>query len=311
MIREYDDAVKDKTYRRTPIGQEAARYLRSLRWSETSPHTIESYEHTYARLALDHDDYTGLADFCTPVGKQYLELFLERHWADASANTKRQRTSALRSLFAWAVDDDVAVIPWNPAAKLKLPRARTRIDRLAYPPATLHRLVTAQPSLRDQCALQLLCRLGLRKNELRLVRVGDIDLHRAVLIVHGKGGNDALLPLALRSLRDDLYLHIQSETRNDDEFLLYPRGYRTRPMNPATVHRWFKRCLDVAGLPGRVKVHEMRHSAADNLRRARGDVTLAQLLLRHENLATTQEYLHPTSRELADALEKTDEEWRP
>lgn len=34
IIRDYECAVKDKSYRRTPVGQEAARYLRALRWGE-------------------------------------------------------------------------------------------------------------------------------------------------------------------------------------------------------------------------------------------------------------------------------------
>lgn len=306
MMRDYELAVKDKTYRRTPIGQECARYLRRLRWADGHA-TADSYELTYSRLALDHDDYNGLADFCTPLGKQYLEAFLERHWADAAANTKRQRTSAVRSLFAWAADEQI--IPWNPAAKLKLPKQRNLIERHAYPVTFLQRLVSAQPSLRDQCALQLLCRLGLRKNELRLVRVGEIDLHRNLLIVHGKGGKDALMPLGPRTLRDDLYMHIQAEQRGDNEYLLYPRSHRHRPMDPASVHRWFKRCLERAELPSRAMMHEMRHSAADAVRRVRGDVTMAQLLLRHESLETTQDYLHPTSAELAETLEALDEGW--
>ena len=37
----------------------------------------------------------------------------------------------------------------------------------------------AQPTLRDQIGVQLLGRLALRKNELRLLKVGDFDLARA------------------------------------------------------------------------------------------------------------------------------------
>lgn len=306
MIRAADALMRDKSYRNSPVGHECARYLRRLRWSGNPETTRDSYETTYAHLALDHADYEGLAGFCNPTGTAYLERFLERHWADASQNTKRQRTSALRSLFAWAADD--GLIPWNPAAKLKLPR-RTRGQRHAYPAVFLYKLVSAQPALRDQCALQLLCRLGIRKNELRVLRVGEIDLHRNLITLHRKGGKVEVLPLGPPSMREDLYLYLQAEGRQDNEYLLYPRGHRQRPMDQASVHRWFKRCLERAGLPTGVQMHEMRHSAADAVRLVKGDVTMAQLLLSHENLATTQDYLHPTSRELADTLAMLDEEW--
>ena len=49
-------------------------------------------------------------------------------------------------------------------------------------------------------------------------------------------------------------------------------------------------------------MHELRHSAADNLWRQTGNMMLAQQLLRHESPATTAGYLHPTRDDLADAL---------
>jgi integrase/recombinase XerD len=73
-------------------------------------------------------------------------------------------------------------------------------------------------------------------------------------------------------------------------------------MDQGSVHRWFKRCLERAGLPATIKMHELRHSAADNVYRQTGNVMLAKQLLRHESVATTQAYLHPTRDDLADAL---------
>jgi site-specific recombinase XerD len=73
-------------------------------------------------------------------------------------------------------------------------------------------------------------------------------------------------------------------------------------MDPASVHRWLKTCLDRAGLPATIKTHELRHSAADHLWRATGNLMLAQQLLRHESVATTQAYLHPTRDDLAQGL---------
>src|SRR4030095_676657 len=46
-------AMRDKSYRASPIGQEVGRYLRALRWSTRSDNTIENYELVLARLAVD------------------------------------------------------------------------------------------------------------------------------------------------------------------------------------------------------------------------------------------------------------------
>ena len=95
--------------------------------------------------------------------------------------------------------------------------------------------------------------------------------------------------------------------RDANEYLMHPRHDRMRPMDPATVHRWFKACLRRAGLPEAMKVHELRHSAADNLWRRTGNLTMAQQLLRHESPATTAGYLHPTREDLEAALQSLDD----
>lgn len=71
--------------------------------------------------------------------------------------------------------------------------------------------------------------------------------------------------------------------------------------------RWFKLCVERAGLSSSIKMHELRHSAADNLWRQTGNLLLAQQLLRHESVATTQLYLHPNRDDLEAALRLIEE----
>jgi integrase len=51
-----------------------------------------------------------------------------------------------------------------------------------------------------------------------------------------------------------------------------------------------------------MKMHELRHSAADALFRATGNIVMAQQLPRHGSPATTAAYLHPKRDDLAEAL---------
>jgi site-specific recombinase XerD len=108
------------------------------------------------------------------------------------------------------------------------------------------------------------------------------------------------MPIAFEDLKTDLELHLIG--RHPNEYLFHPKADASRPMDPASLHRWFKRCLERAGLPTTIKIHQLRHSAADNLWRESGNLMLASQLLRHESVATTQMYLHPTREDLEDAL---------
>jgi site-specific recombinase XerC len=300
------DAVRDKAYRACPVGGEVGRFMRQLRYASESKATYETYEQVLAWLALEHSDFAGLERFAAPDGSELIREFLDRRWGESAPATKQNRLSIVRSFFRWAAEE--GRITANPTIGIRGPRVRS-IERSAYPRETIQRLVGSQGSLRDQCALQLLARMGLRKNELRLLQLKHVDLTRNLLTVQGKGGKVAVLPLGFADLREDLYLHLQ-ERDSLDEFLIYPKEARRRPMDAASLHRWFKRCLDCAGLPNSIKLHELRHSAADELWRTTGNIVLAQQLLRHESVGTTQAYLHPTREDLAAGLRLVDEAWR-
>ncbi len=287
------DLVKDKAYRGTPIGGEVGRFLRQLRWSDSSENTLLSYETTLARLAYDFAD-RELQGLTT----EDLRDFLDEHWGESAPATRRQRLAAVKSFFRWAVDE--RGVGESPIERVKPPRGKS-VERQAYAPDVIDQLRDAQPSLRDQIGVQLLGRLGLRRNELRLVTIGDFELGRGTVRVHGKGGKIAVMPLGFRALKRDLELYLVG--RSESEYLVYPKRDVARPMSPAGIHYWFKRCLERAGLPATMKLHEMRHSAADNLWRESGNLTLAQKLLRHSSPATTAGYLHPLLEDLSDALE--------
>lgn len=306
MLRALMARARSGEWRNTPVGGEVLRFMRAFRFRSPSERSHQAYEGVLREFAFWFSD-VDLEWFAQDGGTEQIREFLDEKWGRAAPATKQQRVAIIRSFFQWAFDE--RRITLNPTVKVKAPPLPKGTDRHAYDLTVLHGLVAAQDSLRDQCALQLLCRMALRKDELRQLRIRDIDLVRNYVLVHGKGAKNELLPLR-GSLRDDLYLHIQGERRQGREYLLYARERRERPMDPTSIHRWFKRCVENAGLTATVKMHELRHSAADALRREHGDVTMAQMLLRHEHLSTTEAYLHPTKAELGAALDAMDAVWQ-
>lgn len=302
MMRLIQVALRDREWEGCPVGREVSHFMRAFRWRSESEHSHRAYESVLGLFALRHSDWLSLEDFCSAMGVEYIREFLDSEWGGAAASTKARQVGILHSFFRWAVDE--RRIPWDPSATIRAPRVSRQAKRPAYDLTVLHRLVTSQDSDRDASALELVCRLGLRRCEIQRVQVGEIDLIRGYVFVHGKGSRDELLPLPASMLSETgaFYLHVRE--REPSEYLLYGRNRRFQPLSLAGVHNWFKRCLAKADLPKSMTLHEMRHSVADALRRSpRGDVALAQQLLRHSSLATTEAYLHPTKRDLADALE--------
>ena len=286
-------AMKDKAYRTSFVGGEVGRFMRAFRWADRTQNSLDTYEIVLSRLSLDFAHYTDINQFST----EDVRDFLDEHWGESAPATRRNRLAIVKSFFRFCVEE--RGLAANPADRIKPPK-KANVERQAYSPDVIEQLRAAQPTMREQIAVQLLGLLGLRKNELRLLRVKDFDLGKGTFIIHGKGQKVVVADIAIASLKDDLNLELL--TREPDEYLLYPRQRTTDPMDPASLHRWFKKALKRAGLSESIKIHELRHSAADNLYRDTGNVILAQQLLRHESVATTQDYLHPAREDLADAL---------
>jgi integrase len=299
--------MRNKAYRASPVGETVGRYLNEIGFAGHAKNTIDTYEQVLAWLAIAHDDLPGVDGFCRPGGTELLTEFLFGNWGSAAETTRAHRWTVLNVFFKWCIDKEL--VPFNPVAKIKRPKSpKARTERQAYQQGMVDRLISSQALLRDRCALGLF-RLGIRKNDLRMLQLRDVDPDNDVIhLNHAKGGKRHKLPIVFDQLTFDLAAHLAErmleagENDSGGEYLLYPKRDRSRPMDPSAVHRWFKDCLQAAGLPASIQMHELRHTAADDIWRKTGNIVLAQKLLRHESPATTAAYLHPTQDDLRAGL---------
>lgn len=206
----------------------------------------------------------------------------------------------------------------NPCARIRRPRKRG-VERHAHDPERVKAIISAQPDLRDRVAIALMARLGLRKNELRLLRWRDVDLLAGELRVHAKGGKRPTIPVVYEDVLTDLAsLSVEAAP---EQYLLYPVKVgnlpgqddvieqRDRPMQPSTMHRWWKRCLRQAG-SGDFPMHELRHTAGTEFMRATGNLELTRMFMRHASISTTSEaYLHLDRGDLIEAMQLAGARW--
>ncbi len=309
MMRE---ALRDRSYRSTPLGLEVARYHRWKKneWGATTE-TLRDYEAILAKLALDHADLE-LNDFSPPVGTERLREFIDNRWGDRTPRTRAKVISVLRDFFAWAVRE--GKLAGNPATPIFRPRKR-EVARGTFTPADAAKLIAAQPRLRDRVALLLLLRLGLRKSELAKVQFKHYDGRN--LTVFGKGGKVRYLPVVDTELRLALERHILDRAPDPDEHLLYPEKVgpefyggplgtiwedRRKGLSSTAMHRWWAACLKRAGLAHR-PMHEARHTAITEFLRQTGNLKLAQMLAGHADIGTTANiYAHLDTSDLETAL---------
>lgn len=308
-------AVKDKSYRSTPLGQLVGRYLRWFRneYGATES-TIRDYEAILARMSLLLADRQPL-EVTTEDLREVIDTWSMRH-----ARTRAKVTSVIRAFWSWAEEESHA--PFSPAAKIRRPRAPRKMAPL-LPAHVDELLLECARTSRDRLALLTLLDCGIRRSELAGTRVRDFDLARRQLTVFGKGQKERLIPLRGRIVTA-LQVYLADEldfvgrTPEPDDFLLYPekrtpdrRVYWADPKKRCasnTVHRWWYRMLEQAGLVGHgvrsgLNMHRSRHTFATEMRRVAG-VEAASQALGHSDLSTTLGiYGHQDQRDLERAME--------
>ena len=146
--------------------------------------------------------------------------------------------------------------------------------------------------LRDRALFELIYSSGLRVSEAARLTIGDCDLSRREIIVHGKGSRDRLVPIS-EVARDFLFQYIQGRITHLEEPVF--RGTRAKgygkPMRPEEVSRRFRTLLvqfEMDG-PGR-SAHAVRHSTATHLLDHGADIRHIQELLGHKNIENTARY---------------------
>jgi len=173
--------------------------------------------------------------------------------------------------------------------------------------------------------------LGLRRAELAGIQIRDFDAQRGLLRVLGKGQKERMIPLRgpiLAELRLMLSVDLPHVGRppEGDDYLLYPvkrlaagkgsegqllRTSRADPKkrpSPQSVHRWWYRHAQAAGLVGPgvtsgLNMHQARHTFAMELRRVAG-IDAASDALGHADLNTTLGiYGHFDESDLEGAME--------
>jgi len=203
--------------------------------------------------------------------------------------------------------------------KKTLKRRDVRFDDLPFPktprrlptvlsPEEVTRLIEASTNLMHRTMLMVLYGTGMRRTEVSLLKVADIDSQRMVIhIRQGKGSRDRDVPLSpklLEALRE--YWRWKKP-----KVYLFPSTAGQRgvdaPISDKMVWWAVRKAARRAGLSKRIGPHSFRHSFATELLETGTDLRTIQLLLGHARLEDTTVYLHLSRRHLTTAVNPLDQ----
>ena len=277
------------------IGQRAA-----------SPNTIAAYRHSFRLLLSFASDRLGtppskldIAMLDAPLIAAFLDhLEHDRHNTTA---TRNNRLAAIHSLFTYLAlhhPEHAAGIQ----RVLAIPQKRTARTPVTYLTEPEVDALLAAPDKntwtgrRDHAMFALTIQTGLRISELTALDCQDITLGTGANVHSiGKGRKTRRTPL-IPTIRTILKAWLSERAGAPDD-PLFPTSTGARLSRDAIEHRLAHHLQTAASNCPSIKakhitMHTLRHTAAMRLLLAGNDIVVIALWLGHEQITTTQIYLH-------------------
>lgn len=292
---------------------------RLLAQKNASPHTIASYRDCFRLLLAFVHEQTGtrpsqlqIEDLDAATILAFLDhLERDRGVALSSRNT---RLAAIHSMFRFAAfrhPEHAALIQ----RVLEIPNKRRTRPLVCFLTPTEVDAILASPDRsswigrRDHAILLIVVQTGLRVSELTGLRRQDVHLDPcAHLRCQGKGRKERATPLTRLGVR--VLRALLAERGGEPHQPAFP-GQSGAPLSRDAVRRLVSRHVTAAvkHCPSladkQVSPHTLRHTCAMRLLESGTDIATIALFLGHEQLSSTNVYLHAHLALKEQALART------
>jgi len=204
----------------------------------------------------------------------------------------------IRSLLKWTTQNyDFNVLDYN---KLAVPKVnyksygyftKEEIQKLRN--VIKNQRYTHQANiLRDQIIFETVYSTGLRSNELRNLKISDLDLNKSEADVIGKGNKPAKVYFTTTTKK---IISEYLKTRDDDcPYLVITRDYVNKRPTTQVCYEFircrFNRWGKMAGLK-KCHPHMLRKSFCTEIWKQSGDILQTSRLARHADVSVTQRYI--------------------
>ena len=209
-----------------------------------------------------------------------------------SNNTKRNKKMVFLTFFNWILET-YDINTKNVFSKVKTPKVQRPI-RSFWTLEQIKMILENTASKPARLCFAFMAFCGLRISEALNLKWENIK-ENSIEIVNGKGGKNAVLPLA-QSIKDEIKRYIEQAHP-----LIQPEK-KVVEMCKDYIDRELKKVCQKMGIEGFNHLHKFRHSFASNLLRNGANIIAVSKLMRHASPSMT---LNIYSHILPDDLDQT------
>lgn len=274
-----------------------------------SEHTVSGYckdvidFYEYLIVFFETED-VHLSDITTEAIKTYLHKLSKSGLSNRSIARK---VASLKSFFKYC--KKVKVISEDPAACINTPKFTKKLPAFLSEKEISQLLDSIDGSdkfaVRNRAILELLYSTGIRVSEISNLTLSDIDSHRQLLHIVGKGNKTRFTPFGKRAgtaLNDYLSRrgNFVSMTNLNSYVFLSKSG---KQLTSREIRQIVYNNIESILLKRGYSPHSIRHSFATHLLNQGADLRAIQEMLGHSNLSTTEVYTHVSMKEMKKAYQ--------
>lgn len=271
-----------------------------------SIHTLNSYKDDLMTL-VDFLTREGFGDLTT-VSPRTARFYVATLHENYTPTSIARKISSVRSFYNYMTREEL--MNENPFVDVELPKKEKKLPKFIYPEEieNLFKSIDVSKSLgkRDKLILEFLYGTGVRVAELCNIKIRDIDFYQKLVLIHGKGSKDRLVPLhdnLLEQIKDYIitvrkeFLSKQEEPDSRALFL----NFKGTPLSTRGVRLVVNRILDNSEETIKISPHTLRHTFATHLLNNGADLRSVQELLGHSHLSSTQIYTKVSKEKLKES----------
>jgi site-specific recombinase XerD len=219
------------------------------------------------------------------IGPGQIKEFLHAYGNGRAADTQNAMITALRFYYKHCLKRN-----FLPS---ELPRARRpQIKPQVLSLEEIAAIIGAIDNEKQRNLISIIYSAGLRRSEVRNLKLSDIDYSRGLLYIKSAKGKKDRFTLLSQSLSFGLKSYIE---KYKPQHYVFEGEKPGMPYSYASMDKTLKRAVAKAGILKRVNLHLLRHSFATHVLEDGYDTRYLQQLLGHNSIKTTQAYTHLTN----------------
>jgi len=273
-----------------------------------SQNTITSYLFDLQKLNIFLEE-NNFSSNPLHIKESTLKKFVYKISKEIKPSSQARIISGIKRFFDFLILENI--LNENPLENIETPKIGSKL------PTTLtvkeiDKLIDSidiksKNKIRNKAIIEILYSCGLRVSELITLKVSDLYFNESIIKVTGKGNKERFVPISKGAIKyiekylNEIRIFQKIKKGSEDTLFLNERG---SGLSRVMIYIILNDLKIKAEINKKIGPHTLRHSFATHLLENGADLITIQNMLGHENIVTTERYLHVNRKHLVESISK-------